>query len=982
MFLQEHCKFDEQFNEFLSLGDVCYCGSSSMDSHVPLVGRPHGGSAIIWRNTFKHKVTPLKTNSNRLSAVTISLPNDVVILAINAYMPCDSRSTGCNYETLMDTIDEIQNVIVTTHSSCIVIGGDLNCDFGRNTPHVKGVKDFINASDLRCGTDHVIANVPYTFESKGTGARSTIDHFILNKDLFGTIKEYHSFDLPENMSDHVAVMCSLDMQVAYYNSSEKLYTPKPSWVKSTAVDIDSYQYELDIALQSVPLPHEAIVCQDPYCNKHETQIDEFNTNIINACLVACNKAIPKTSKPRRNRNVPGWNEFVKDKCDTAYFWHQLWKDNGRSRDGELAKIMRMTRNKYHYAIRQCRRNELAIKTTRIAERLAQGQNSDFWTEVRRLNTTSKHIASTVDGCNNPTDIADIFHKKFESLYTSVPYDVNDMKNIKQEVTSRIDQDLIDLQKTGKFPINSLDIAELTFMLKRNKDDGHLGLSTDCIIYGSHKLYVYLSMLYNCVLLHGFIPSELRVGTMSPIPKCRSGANCSDKYRAITLSSCIGRLLDLLILTREGEKSLKTDNLQFGYKKKSSTTLCTGLLKEIVNHFTSGDSNIYLLCLDASKAFDRVEYVKLFSGLLKRNINSVYLRCLINLYTNQKLCVKWNNYKSSMFTAKNGVKQGGILSPLLFGTYMDELLAQLRSCGAGCYMGPYWCGALSYADDFCLVSPSIDGLNRMIAVCNDFSAKYNVSFNGDKSQLIKFTSNRRVVDRSSEYVLVKGCKVTCTDSVTYLGHILHSDPHQDDLQSVVKNFNKQFNIFRAKFQCVTPNVRNSLFVTYCTSLYGIQLCDLQKSHKLHVTYRKAIRTMWGLPYRTHCSLLPCITRSLCSIHMCSKRFLNFAANALQHESPVVKYIFNNALSCKNSVFAKNLTFCTSQLNLQADYCHRPEAGISVHQAALSACRERCFSTEDIALGLAIRDCVLISNRQFDSVLTPMEAFHFVSHLCVN
>ena len=125
---------------------------------------------------------------------------------------------------------------------------------------------------------------------------------------------------------------------------------------------------------------------------------------------------------------------------------------------------------------------------------------------------------------------------------------------------------------------------------------------------------------------------------------------------------------LLILRREADRSLKTDNLQFSYKKKSSTTLCTGLLKEIIHHFTNGGSNLYLLCLDASKAFDRVEYVKLFSGLLHRNMNSVYLRCLINLYTNQKLCVKWSNYKSPMFTAYNGVKQGGILSPLLFGSY--------------------------------------------------------------------------------------------------------------------------------------------------------------------------------------------------------------------------------------------------------------------------------------------------------------------------
>ena len=624
-----------------------------------------------------------------------------------------------------------------------------------------------------------------------------------------------------------------------------------------------------------------------------------------------------------------------------------------------------------------------IKTTKIAERLAEGQNSNFWSEVKRFNKTSQHVASIVDGCNNPNDIADIFHKKFETLYTSVPYNVADMEAIKLEVKSRITQDLAKLQETRKLPINSRDIAELTTLLKSNKYDGHLGLSTDCIIFGSDRLYVYLAMLYNCILLHGLVPTELQVGTMSPIPKSRSGANCSDKYRAITLSSCIGRLLDLLILVREGEKSLKTDNLQFSYKKKSSTTLCTGILKEIVSHFTSGGSDLYLLCLDASKAFDRVEYVKLFSGLLRKNMNSIYLRSLIDLYTNQKLCVKWNNNLSPVFSAKNGVKQGGILSPILFGTYMDELLEQLRLCGAGCYMGPYFCGALSYADDICLMSPSIDGLKHMIKVCEQFSVEYNVSFNGEKSQLMKFKASKtkkRHNDHSA-FVHVNGCKVTCTDCVTHLGHKLFSDPQQDDLQSVVNNFNKQFNIFRAKFQCVPPQVKNSLFFTYCSSLYGIQLCDLRRSSRLHVSFRKAVRSMWGLPYRTHCALLPCITGSLCSNHMCVKRFMNFALNVLNHDFEVVRYIFNCAINCSDSVFFKNIEYCADLCDFDSNACLKQDHVNDIRKIVQFSCEKHCYSTDDIATAIAIRDNVLVIHGQSHSVFTAAEAHNFACYLCV-
>ena len=40
-------------------------------------------------------------------------------------------------------------------------------------------------------------------------------------------------------------------------------------------------------------------------------------------------------------------------------------------------------------------------------------------------------------------------------------------------------------------------------------------------------------------------------------------------------------------------------------------------------------------------------------------------------------VRWNGSLSSTFDATNGVKQGGVLSPLLFPVCLNNLLCQLR-----------------------------------------------------------------------------------------------------------------------------------------------------------------------------------------------------------------------------------------------------------------------------------------------------------------
>ena len=79
------------------------------------------------------------------------------------------------------------------------------------------------------------------------------------------------------------------------------------------------------------------------------------------------------------------------------------------------------------------------------------------------------------------------------------------------------------------------------------------------------------------------------------------------------------------------QNLQTDNLQFGFKQNSSTVICTALLVETIEYYTDNGSDCYLLLLDASKAFDRVEYVKLFNILRDRGVCPVVLRLIMNMY---------------------------------------------------------------------------------------------------------------------------------------------------------------------------------------------------------------------------------------------------------------------------------------------------------------------------------------------------------------
>ncbi len=107
-------------------------------------------------------------------------------------------------------------------------------------------------------------------------------------------------------------------------------------------------------------------------------------------------------------------------------------------------------------------------------------------------------------------------------------------------------------------------------------------------------------------------------------------------------------------------------------------------------------------LDASKAFDNVNYCKLFCIWLDKEVCPLHCRLLLNMYLNQQRRVRWDSTHSQYFNVSNGVKQGGVISPILFCIYMDGLLNELANSGVGCYIGGVFMAASGYADDFKLL----------------------------------------------------------------------------------------------------------------------------------------------------------------------------------------------------------------------------------------------------------------------------------------
>jgi len=109
-----------------------------------------------------------------------------------------------------------------------------------------------------------------------------------------------------------------------------------------------------------------------------------------------------------------------------------------------------------------------------------------------------------------------------------------------------------------------------------------------------------------------------------------------------------------------------------------------------------------------------------------------VRLLLSWYRQQTMQVKWDSNYSSPFTVTNAVRQGGVLSPYLFAVYLDELSIQLGSARVGYTVGNMGVNHLKFADDICVFSPSISGLQCLLNICGDHATEHEIIFNCNKT----------------------------------------------------------------------------------------------------------------------------------------------------------------------------------------------------------------------------------------------------------
>ena len=569
----------------------------------------------------------------------------------------------------------------------------------------------------------------------------------------------------------------------------------------------------------------------------------------------------------------------------------MWSEAGCPCTGVLFEIKKKAKHRFKYAVRSLRRQKRSIVRRKLAYKRAHCHSRDFWAEVGRLSKPERRSPPlVVDGVTGDKQIATLWANKLNVLYNTHSTMLRD-KIRKTLIESCSPCQLFETSITIE------DVIESIVHLKNGKKDSTT-LSSDHLKSACCIVSDPLSDFFTSVLRHGYMPSALRDCTLIPIPKGLKDPSDSNNYRAIALASTLSKVLERIILSKYSS-FLDTHSLQFGFKSGVSTTMCTGLIKNVVAQYTHRGTNVFGCFLDASKAFDLVDHGILFQKLLNRGLPSTVVRFLLLWYQSQQLNVRWNGQISESFGVSNGVRQGGVLSPVLFAIYVDDLLWELERCGVGCYCGCDFVGAVCYADDLALLAPSRSALRLMLSVCENFAARHGLLFNARKTQLIRFTSTVPTHDLSHVNLTFCGESLPFSNEITHLGHILQSDLNDDaDILRATKELIKKANFVLNIFSCADVSIKCKLLKSYCLSLYGFPLWNLSSStiNLINIAYNKILRKLWCLPRHSHRRIVHCVAETTCITNLICKRFFSFYKKALLGSYLVRSVYYKSSILC--------------------------------------------------------------------------------------
>ena len=256
----------------------------------------------------------------------------------------------------------------------------------------------------------------------------------------------------------------------------------------------------------------------------------------------------------------------------------------------------------------------------------------------------------------------------------------------------------------------------------------------------------LSIFYNRMFKLAKQPREFASNFLVSIPK-KGDLWDLDNYRGIAIGSALAKLYCLILLNRLEKKTTvrPISPNQIGFEKGHRTADHVFVLTTVVNKFLKvAKKRLFVAFIDFKKAYDKINRTLLLLKLQKRGIKGLFYRNLKAIYSDVSYVIKVKGGYLDPIPSSFGLKQGGVLSPLLFNMFIDDIKDIFDDSCDPVKMFDTPLSHLLYADDLILMSTSMEGLNKCLEKLRSYCNTWQMEVNIKKSQIIVFNSARRLL----------------------------------------------------------------------------------------------------------------------------------------------------------------------------------------------------------------------------------------------
>lgn len=496
--------------------------------------------------------------------------------------------------------------------------------------------------------------------------------------------------------------------------------------------------------------------------------------------------------------------------------------------------------------------------TKLIRKAKEKWMDDRCTELKELQDKHDHFnihkkIKEVTGPRNRTI-------PFKMLKTNNNEIISDQKDIEKEWVQYI-QELFDdsrpepsLTKQNEPPLNIL-VSEVTHAIKRSKTQKASGpdnIYVEMLQLLNEGNIILLTRLINKIYNLGTIPQDWLTSIFVPIPKKNNANKCSD-FRLISLMSHALKIMLKVIHRRIYKKCEQNiSDEQFGFRLGMGTREALFSLSVLLQKCWDQSQDVYLCFVDYEKAFDRIKHTELINILDKQGLDCKDITLIKNLYWEQSASIRLNNDNTTMSVPiMRGVRQGCILSPLLFNLYSETVFEKaLENMQEGIKVNGRFINNLRYADDTVIIANSPDGLQKLIDAITTEGETLGLKINTEKTKTMVVSKRPNLQCNVSIY----NKQIENVIKFKYLGSWITKDLDPEvEIRSRIEHARSAF--LKMKNLLTNPtlslDIRYRFVKTYIFSilLYGVETWTLgiRAMRRLEAfemwVYRRLLKISW-------------------------------------------------------------------------------------------------------------------------------------------